>query len=548
MSDIAKVVPAANEAAVFVSVFASITATRAALAERMTWPQAVEALLVAPRVYNLDELTPKSPGAPDFKKPSNLRLVSFAEFREGIRSRANVVGVHALGFDFDGDGATVEAALAAFPGVLGLIHPTFNDRPEKRALRIFLVASRPMTASEYDRCWAVGQKRLGASQGDEARDPSRWFYVPAQIEGRPAPEMTELVGLPFDVDAWLAEAGPVPAPAPTPEPVSDGTMGVLFSSSKRASSYEREAAHKLLAESWPDTGRNDAQLALAGCLLRVGYADDEAVDALRVVSGDAPDSTDWTKRAATVRATRAKLVAKVSVTGWDQVAPALKPEGQKRAGRIFDMLRGGLFECLEGKAPPENDTTATGVKDEKKGPIFSFGGWRESPPPKVYLVDRYIAKGSVNSFFGKGGHMKTWAALDLGLAVAKGVPWLGKFATTKGKVGYLDFESDREEIHGRVHQLAGQDADCFDYVQGHAVGGHLHNEKFWNALDAEGLDLLIIDSLRAGSSGIDENSDKASDPMGYAAKFAVRTGATVIFIHHAGKTEGSDERGQLVHP
>ncbi len=517
---------------VYVSVFATLTSTTAALAESMTWRQVVASLLDGMPVFEPAHLTPKTPGSLDYEKPADLPLIAFTKFRDGVRSRSNVEAVYALGYDYDGEGATLENARSAFPGLLGAVHASFNDRPDKPALRVLLVASRPMTADEYDRCWAVGQRKLGAGQGSEAKDAPRWFYIPAAIEGRPVPAATLLEGVPFEVDAWLAEgAAPAPAPAPTPKQVkSDDYVHPSDDGYEAAIARARELCRKHplslrknspARETTPDgcTGEDRLLVLMGDLRFDCELAFD---DARRILEEEYQprhlESDRW--------------------NDVDEVWRKYDEAHVKNRTPLRSPAHPSKLLAKFSKASNDHEQSATAPAG-----IFTFGGWHEAPEPKVYLVDGYIAKGSVNNFFGKGGHMKTWAALDLGLAVAKGATWLGKHVTRKGKVGYLDFESDREEIHNRVHLLAGQDAKDFGYVQGHSLGAHLHDATFWGKLEASGLDLLIVDSLRAGSSGVSENGDEAAEPLILAGKFAVRTGCTVIFIHHAGKAENGDERG-----
>jgi hypothetical protein len=182
------------------------------------------------------------------------------------------------------------------------------------------------------------------------------------------------------------------------------------------------------------------------------------------------------------------------------------------------------------------------VEDTPKGSMGeTWGGWGKRVPPPVYLVEGLIPEHKVVTFFAEGGSVKTWSALALAIAVASGEPWLGKYRVKRGKVLYLDYEDGPYEVSRRVHLLSGgQDVPDLGYLYG---GPQLNQvDDLWKTLGAkvkaEGISLVVADSLGAGMPGdADENTTAFAAGMKIAGRFT-EAGCGVLFVHHANKNGG----------
>lgn len=176
---------------------------------------------------------------------------------------------------------------------------------------------------------------------------------------------------------------------------------------------------------------------------------------------------------------------------------------------------------------------------------FDFDDWEDEPPPIEFLVSGLVPRGCVGMLFGHGDSLKTWILFSLGIAVAKGEPWLG-FPTTRGRVGLVDYETGKHNMRRRLYMLrAGK------------LGGQLakksfaslkpNDRDFWVALAKEDFDLVVVDSLRRANPAANENdSAEAIVPLELAAEFSELTGCAVLFIHHAKKSSDDgwpDPRG-----
>jgi hypothetical protein len=173
-----------------------------------------------------------------------------------------------------------------------------------------------------------------------------------------------------------------------------------------------------------------------------------------------------------------------------------------------------------------------------------WGDWDIEIPPPRYIVKDVIPADTIGMIVAKGSSLKTWMALSIALAVAKGDPWLGHFTVEKGPVLIVDFESGQWQLRHRAKHLGAD--KCPDLGLSDFPHARIDDQAFWVDLakvcKAHGVRLVIVDSYAAGAAGVDENDTKAALPLAYAARFTDAVQCAVLFIHHAKKGEGGDER------
>jgi hypothetical protein len=164
----------------------------------------------------------------------------------------------------------------------------------------------------------------------------------------------------------------------------------------------------------------------------------------------------------------------------------------------------------------------------------------EPPPPVSWLAAPLLPRAALVALYAPGGDGKSLLAMGLATAIAHGGELAG-IDCAHGVTIYLDAENGEGEIHRRVHTL-GLPASGIRVAD--AGGLDLRrNFDLVEDLAHEGPDLLVLDSLRSMTPGLDENDTKqtaeALDPL---RRLAHRTGATILLIHHANKA-GRDFRG-----
>lgn len=188
--------------------------------------------------------------------------------------------------------------------------------------------------------------------------------------------------------------------------------------------------------------------------------------------------------------------------------------------------------------------------------------WRDldKPGPEhEWLIEDVLTVGEVSMIAGPSRHGKSFAAVDEGLAVARGVPWLGN-ATIRGGVIYIAAESGRgvkKRLRAyRAWNELKPDLDLpfillpgqFDlYGAEENTAALLDDAKLYDTYFKENfgvpLRLIIIDTFAAATPGADENSSK---DVGLALKRATaistQTGANVQLVHHM-NAGGTKPRG-----
>lgn len=169
------------------------------------------------------------------------------------------------------------------------------------------------------------------------------------------------------------------------------------------------------------------------------------------------------------------------------------------------------------------------------------------------LIEGTIGRGAMVVLYGDSNSGKTFAAIDLGASVARGVEWLGRSAD-RGMVVYLATESPasvemRLRAYQRHHQLRvpgfvivrspislfdGQ-ADTAAVIDLIASLETEHGEK---------VVLIVGDTLARLVAGANENS---GEDMGVVVRNidAIRTATSAAFIviHHSGKDAAKGARG-----
>lgn len=173
----------------------------------------------------------------------------------------------------------------------------------------------------------------------------------------------------------------------------------------------------------------------------------------------------------------------------------------------------------------------------------------ESETPTDWLVDGILPKGEAVLFAGSSHSGKTYALLDLGLAVAYGRPWLGRYVVPEARPVIYAPSEGRRGIGKRVRS-----AIDYHYPYAAAPDFLLYGNRldltnvesrldFRRAIRYSEAALVIVDVLRDATPGVPENSDEFGDAFGYLRDLAQETGATIIAAHHLGKDTTKGSRG-----
>jgi hypothetical protein len=129
---------------------------------------------------------------------------------------------------------------------------------------------------------------------------------------------------------------------------------------------------------------------------------------------------------------------------------------------------------------------------------------RAAPPLRPWLVADFIPEGLPALLYGNGGSAKSYLAMLAGLAVAAGVPWLGK-PTVQRPTLYADFELDEVEQHRRARRLAiglglPDVPEAFEYVQLADLSPQDAEAVLFDWVAANPNGLVILDSIGAAAT------------------------------------------------
>lgn len=172
-----------------------------------------------------------------------------------------------------------------------------------------------------------------------------------------------------------------------------------------------------------------------------------------------------------------------------------------------------------------------------------------SGKPPGWLIKDVVPRAEVVMLFGEPSTGKSFVALDLGAAVARGCEWRGKRAR-KGRVVFIVAEGgagfrSRLKAYAAKHGLRLADLEIGVI---HAAPNMLERKDALEVCKAivafGGADLVIVDTFAQVTAGGNEN---AGEDMGMALAncrgIHTATGAVVLLVHHSGKDQSRGARG-----
>ena len=196
------------------------------------------------------------------------------------------------------------------------------------------------------------------------------------------------------------------------------------------------------------------------------------------------------------------------------------------------------FEALPAESPRPNS--------------FRLGFERAQAPIKPDLIQGVIPDAELGVIFGPSGSGKSFAAIDLGFHLARGVPWRGR-KTKQRPVFYVAAEGaigvrKRTKAYALFHELA-PDSQLPFYTRESAI--NLWEKNGWVkaaedilALTEGSPGVIVIDTLSRCMVGVDENSAKdMSRVVKHCQDLARATNCLVLVVAHAGKDESKGARG-----
>jgi hypothetical protein len=239
-----------------------------------------------------------------------------------------------------------------------------------------------------------------------------------------------------------------------------------------------------------------------------------------------------------------------------QLIVALKEESARRTKRDYEVAAAIELKRDEPVRALRLLEEAADVIPLRRTPIQWVGTaeiFAELPPVRWAVEGLQIAPGRPTMFAGYGNDGKSMAMQSLALSLAAGRPIWGHHETDRLRVGHINYEQTPESTYRRYQRLAiGHGIDRPDL--GDRLVVVTSPRVFLNSRNAydhlsracDGLDLVVIDSLRRATPGSDENSSEMGDHLNMLKDVTLNVGCIFVLIHHVGKSkEGRPLRESL---
>lgn len=172
-----------------------------------------------------------------------------------------------------------------------------------------------------------------------------------------------------------------------------------------------------------------------------------------------------------------------------------------------------------------------------------------SGPPPTWVVKGLLPRAELVVLFGESGSGKSFVALDIAGAIARGVPWRGR-KVKQGRVVYVAAEGaggfrNRLKAYAHAHELdlAGLDLGVINAAPNLMVKDDALD--VCKAIIAGGpVSVVIVDTFAQVMPGANENAgEDVGKALQHCKGIHKATGAVVILVHHAGKDSSKGARG-----
>lgn len=253
------------------------------------------------------------------------------------------------------------------------------------------------------------------------------------------------------------------------------------------------------------------------------------------------------------------------------LAAAMAAQGTP-ARAIVDTLS-GLLDQAHNLAPGRETARRKGLKSLADSAVAKYGpasqndrGFGDAPHAAAhrprytatdfadiqtattpYWIKGLIPQGGITAVYGTPKSGKSFLCLDLAQTLAFGENWRG-LRTKTAKVLYWVGEGHsgfRNRVVALRNARDGASPDWFKVLSGPvSLTDPYEAEDFITEIERHAPDVLFIDTLARAFGAGDENSTKdMSYAVNMAGELVARTGAALILVHHAGKSQDAGLRG-----
>jgi hypothetical protein len=183
-----------------------------------------------------------------------------------------------------------------------------------------------------------------------------------------------------------------------------------------------------------------------------------------------------------------------------------------------------------------------GVNDDLPNPENLTETWDNLPPLAPALIEGVLRQGHKMLVAGPSKAGKSFALIELCIAIAEGAKWLG-WQCAKGKVLYVNLELDRASCLHRfrdVYRALGlppRNVDKIDIwnLRGKTVPMDKLAPKLIRRAAKKGYIAIIIDPIYKVLTGDENSAEQMAHFTNQFDKIATELGASVIYCHHHSK-------------
>ena len=193
---------------------------------------------------------------------------------------------------------------------------------------------------------------------------------------------------------------------------------------------------------------------------------------------------------------------------------------------------------------PDETETGESVDDPEKKPTLAIENAADfiaSPIEHVpVLIDGLLHRGHVMGIVGSAGIGKSWALLELGIAIATGGWWMG-YRCNRGKALLINPEIDPANLRNRLRAVTEMmsisptelgDRLCILNLRGKSV----NTSELRSMLEGQDqLDALLLDAIYMLSDAEENAAGEVKELFADLFGMAADHDASVIFSHHTGK-------------
>lgn len=183
-----------------------------------------------------------------------------------------------------------------------------------------------------------------------------------------------------------------------------------------------------------------------------------------------------------------------------------------------------------------------GINDDLPDPESLTDFWDNMPVLAPPLIEGVLRQGHKMLMAGPSKAGKSFALIELSIAIAEGTKWMG-WQCTQGKVLYVNLELDRASCLHRfkdVYQALGipprniENIDIWN-LRGKSVPMDKLAPKLIRRAAKKGYIAVIIDPIYKVLTGDENSADQMAHFTNQFDKIATELGASVIYCHHHSK-------------